>query len=111
MKNNLTIAKLQEYLELVYRERSDETGLFMKLVEEIGEVSEILNYKAGLKKSDNKDYNYELGLELADMLHYILAIAAKNNIPLSEIILEKDEQASIKYNHDINLKTFLSQKS
>lgn len=111
MKNNLTIAKLQEYLELVYRERSDETGLFMKLVEEIGEVSEILNYKAGRKKSDNKDYNYELGLELADMLHYILAIAAKNNIPLSEIILEKDEQASIKYNHDINLKTFLSQKS
>ena len=41
------------------------------------------------------------------MIHDILAIAALNHIDMERIILEKDEKASVKYHHDINLRQFL----
>ena len=84
--------------------------MFMKLVEEIGEVAEVLNKKAGRKTNDEADINQQLGIELADMLHYIVAIAALNNLDLEKIILEKDKKASVKYNHDINLEQFLQNR-
>jgi NTP pyrophosphatase (non-canonical NTP hydrolase) len=82
----------------------------MKLVEEIGEVAEVLNKKAGRKANDEEDINRQLGIELADMLHYIVAIAALNDLDLEKIILEKDKTASIKYHHDINLEQFLQNR-
>lgn len=82
----------------------------MKLVEEIGEVAEVLNKKSGRKANDEEDLTEHLGIELADMLHYILAIAALNNIDMERIILEKDKKASVKYHHDINLEQFLNSR-
>ena len=84
--------------------------MFMKLVEEIGEVAEVLNKRAGRKATDEDDLQEQLGIELADMIHYIVAIAAINNIDLSKTIIEKDRKASIKYNHTVNLETFLAEK-
>ena len=81
----------------------------MKLVEELGETAEILNKRAGRKAVDGVDLQTELGNELADMIHYIVAIAAINDLNLNDIILEKDRKASIKYHHDRNLETFLRQ--
>lgn len=45
--------------------------------------------------------------ELADVIHYTVAIAAINNIDLCKTIIEKDAKAAIKYNHAINLKAFM----
>ena len=81
----------------------------MKLVEEIGEVAEVLNKRAGRKTSEEIDLEDQLGTELADMIHYIVAIAAINEIDLNDIILKKDRVASVKYNHDINLEDFIRQ--
>ncbi len=61
------------------------------------------------KKATDADLERELGIELADMIHYIVAIAAINNIDLTSIMLEKDKKASVKYNHTINLETFISE--
>ena len=80
----------------------------MKLVEELGEVAEVINMRSGSKKATDVDLQKELGTELADMIHYIVAIAAINNIDLTSIMLEKDKKASIKYNHTTNLETFIS---
>jgi len=44
------------------------------------------------------------------MIHYILAIAALNNLDMERIILEKDRKASVKYHHDINLEQFLQSR-
>lgn len=107
---DITIENLQAYLSDRYGGRADEQSMFMKLVEEIGEVAEVLNKRAGRKSSDGSNLQEELGIELADMLHYIVAIAAINKINLSDIILQKDRAASIKYNHEINLETFLLNK-
>ena len=82
----------------------------MKLVEEIGEVAEVLNKRAGHKPCNEQDLEEQLGAELADMLHYILAIAAINNIDMTRCIIEKDKIASIKYHHDTTLEIFLKNR-
>jgi len=105
----VSIKNYQEYLLEHYGGRANEQSMFMKLVEELGETAEILNKRAGRKAVDGVDLQVELGNELADMIHYIVAIAAINDLNLNDIILEKDRKASIKYHHDRNLETFLRQ--
>ena len=104
---NINIDVLEKYLLDRYGGWANEQGLFMKLVEEMGEVAEVINMRSGSKQATDVDLKKELGTELADMIHYIVAIAAINNIDLTSIILEKDKKASIKYNHRINLETFI----
>lgn len=106
----IAIEDLQAYLSDRYTGWANEQGMFMKLVEEIGEVAEVLNKRAGRKASEEDDLQEQLGIELADMIHYIIAIAAINNIDLSRIIVEKDRKASVKYHHAVNLETFLSNR-
>ena len=105
----ITIRAYQEYLRQRYNGWTTEQGLFMKLVEECGEVAEVLNQRAGYKKSSDQNLSTELGTELSDMIHYIVAIAAINGIDLNAIMLEKDERASAKYHHDTNLELFLKE--
>ena len=105
---HITIEALEAYLAHRYGGWGKEESMFMKLVEEIGEVAEVLNKKAGRKVNNEENINEQLGIELADMLHYIVAIAALNDLDLERIILEKDKTASVKYNHAINLEQFLS---
>lgn len=76
----------------------------------MGEVAEVLNKRAGRKASDENDLQEQLGVELADMLHYIVAIAAINRIDITSLMIEKDKKASVKYHHATNLETFLSKK-
>lgn len=106
----ITIKGLEAYLQHHYGAHGHEQSLFMKLVEEIGEVAEVLNMRAGRKSDDGSDLQAELGTELADVIHYAVAIAAINGLDLNEIILSKDRRASVKYHHDINLESFLAEK-
>lgn len=105
---HITIEAMESYLAHRYGGWGIDQSMFMKLVEEMGEVAEVMNKMAGRKANDEVDLKEHLGVELADMLHYILAIAALNDIDMERIILEKDKKASIKYNHDINLEQFLT---
>ena len=108
---NINISDLQAYLSQRYGDWATEQSLFMKLVEEIGEVAEVLNKRSGRKAAGEADLQKQLGTELADMIHYIIAIAAINGIDLENIILEKDKIASVKYHHDVNLEMFLRSKN
>lgn len=63
----------------------------MKLVEEIGEVAEILNKRAGRKAEHGENLKTELANELADVIHYAVSIAAINDIDLNDVILEEDK--------------------
>jgi NTP pyrophosphatase (non-canonical NTP hydrolase) len=104
---NITIEALQAYLADRYCGWATEQSIFMKLVEEMGEVAEVLNKRAGRKASQENDLQEQLGIELVDMIHYIVAIAAINDIDLTSLMIQKDKIASVKYNHKINLETFL----
>lgn len=102
---DLTIKKLQDYLNVTYPYGPEKSSsLFMKLVEEIGEVAEALNEIEG-RKAYSEDT--ALAKELVDVLHYTVAIASLNNIDLTKEIIEKDKVAAIKYNHAIDLSGFL----
>ena len=105
----ITIDALQAYLQDRYGGWATEQSMFMKLVEEMGEVAEVLNKRAGRKASNEEDLQEQLGTELVDMIHYIVAIAAINQIDLTTLMIEKDRKASIKYNHKINLESFLAE--
>ncbi|MBE6558235.1 MAG: nucleotide pyrophosphohydrolase [Ruminococcaceae bacterium] len=98
---------LEDYLNERYSGRVNEQSLFMKLVEEMGEAAEVLNMRAGRKDAISEDLHLELGKELADIIHYAVAIAAVNQIDLNKIMLEKDKKASEKYHHDVNLEMFI----
>ena len=106
----ITIEELQEYLFDHYKNGGIDQSLFMKLVEEIGEVAEVLNKKAGRKSVGQEDLQTQLGNELADVVHYTIAIAALNGIDMNDIILSKGKDASIKYNHRINLEQFVMER-
>lgn len=107
---NVTIGELEAYLLDHYSNGGVDQSLFMKLVEEIGEVAEVLNKKAGRKSSGDEDLRAQLGNELADVIHYAVAIAALNGLDMNEAILEKDKVASIKYHHRTNLEQFVADK-
>ena len=111
----VTIKNLESYLAKTYGDFAEKNGvalaennLFMKLVEEMGEVAEVINRKTGRKADYGSDLQTELGKELTDVIHYAVAIAAVNGLDLNKIILEKDRSAAIKYNHKINLEDFIS---
>ncbi|TPR55397.1 MazG nucleotide pyrophosphohydrolase domain-containing protein [Enterococcus sp. OL5] len=103
---NLPIEAIQEYLFNKYKDKASPESLFMKLVEEIGEVAEALNQSNGRKSGADTS----LEKELADVIHYTIAIASVSNIELSPVILEKDKEAAIKYGNTINLENFISNK-
>ncbi len=105
----VTIEELEAYLLDHYSNGGIDQSLFMKLVEEIGEVAEVLNKKAGRKTSGNEDLRAQLGNELADVIHYTVAIAALNGLDMNEFIIEKDKTASVKYNHKTNLEQFIAE--
>lgn len=100
----LTIEALQAYLALKYQKGRISSGLFMKLVEEIGEVAEVLNQLEGRKTKEGEN---SLEAELVDVIHYTVAIASINHIDLTAAIIEKDKTAAIKYHQSPNLEEFL----
>ena len=107
----VTIRQLQAYLQEHYQNTRTEEGLFIKLVEEVGEVAEVLNGRSG-RKAGVQDSNEELAKELADIIHYTVAIAAAiNEIDLTKTIFEKDKTAAVKYQHERDLEQFLADKS
>ena len=105
---DLTFRQLQAYLLEHYQQSRTEEGLFIKLVEEVGEVAEVLNGRSG-RKEGVQDSNDELAKELADIIHYTVAIAAINDIDLTKIIFDKDKKAAIKYQHKQDLEGFLKE--
>ena len=104
---NVTIADLQLYLKERYKSPEMTNSLFMKLVEEIGEVAEAINKKDGRKFDDGLS---SLAEELVDVVHYAVAIAGVNDIDLATAIIDKDKRASVKYQHSTNLEAYLSAK-
>ena len=103
----ISIKDYEDYLYDHYKDHGIDTSL---LVEEVGEVAEVLNKRDGRKASDSEDLKSQLANELVDVIHYAFAIASLNEIDLNDVILEKDKKASIKYNHERNLEQFMLER-
>lgn len=106
----ITVKDYEDYLYDHYKDHGIDTSLFMKLIEEVGEVAEVLNKRDGRKASNHEDMKSQLANELVDVIHYAFAIASLNKIDLNDAILEKDKTASIKYNHQRTLEQFVLER-
>ena len=106
----ISIRDYEDYLYDHYKDHGIDSSLFMKLVEEVGEVAEVLNRRDGRKASGQEDLKSQLANELVDVVHYAVAIASLNGIDLNDAILEKDKEASVKYRHTVNLEQFLQNR-
>ena len=106
----ISITDYEDYLYDYYKNHGIDTSLFMKLVDEVGEVAEVLNKRDGRKASDSEDVKTQLANELVDVIHYAFAIASLNQIDLNDVILEKDRKASVKYHHERNLEQFMLER-
>ena len=102
----LTIRNYQEYLKQFYSDADDET-LFMKLIEEVGELATALNRKHKIKNGEFSKQN--LGEEIIDVIYFASAIAVSNNIDLEKTLLAKDKEGSIRYKRNTCLEEYLKQ--
>ena len=54
----ISVKDYEAYLYDHYKDHGIDTSLFMKLVEEVGEVAEVLNKRDGRKASDSDDLKH-----------------------------------------------------
>lgn len=106
----ISIRDYEDYLYDHYKDHGIDTSLFMKLVEEVGEVAEVLNKRDGRKAAESEDFQSQLAGELVDVIHYAFAIASLNRIDLNDAILEKDKKAARKYHHERDLEQFMRER-
>lgn len=98
MEYNFTLAQLQEYIKQFDYNISPDAGMvyFLKLVEEIGELSEVIRKNSRYRAAENIKGTIEE--ELSNVLYYIVALANSYNINLEECFRLKDELNKVKWN-------------
>ena len=86
---NITIRELQEYIKSKDYKPALEHDYFLKLVEEIGELSEVIRKDKKLGEDD--DIKGTIDEELYDVLYYVLALANIYDVDLEKSCLLKEE--------------------
>jgi len=86
---NITIRELQEYIKGKDYKPGLEQGYFMKLVEEVGELAEVIR-KDNRLGNDN-DIKGTIEEELYDVLYYVLALANLYDIDMERSCLLKEK--------------------
>lgn len=95
---DLTIRKMQKYLKEKYRltkplEMNNTQRYFFRLIEEVGELSEVI------RKNKRMEDNFIKGTieeELSDVLYYVLVIANTYDIDLEECFRMKEKRFGYK---------------
>ena len=66
-------------------------GYFMKLVEEVGELAEVIRKDKKFRGGDQKEIKGTIDEELYDILYYVLALANAYDIEMEEAIEAKEK--------------------
>jgi len=102
MKENLTINYLQEYIKEKDHNPELLKDYFLKLSEEVGELSRAL--RKGKRASDENSIKGSIEEELWDVIYYTLAIANCYDIDLEKWIPIKEKISNDKHNNNIGFK-------
>lgn len=102
---DLTIRKMQKYLKEKYRltkplEMNNTQRYFFRLIEEVGELSEVI------RKNKRMEDNFIKGTieeELSDVLYYVLVIANTYDIDLEECFRMKEDLNGERYGHKLKI--------
>jgi len=102
MGNQISIKKLQDFIKSKDYNPDLKQGYFLKLIEEVGELSEAIRKDIRLQGNGIKGTVEE---ELYDVLYYVLALANVYDIDLEECAQLKEKINKEKYNHEVTLET------
>jgi len=102
MGNQISIKKLQDFIKSKDYNPDLKQGYFLKLIEEVGELSEAIRKDIRLQGNGIKGTVEE---ELYDVLYYVLALANVYDINLEECAQLKEKINKEKYNHEVTLET------
>ena len=102
---SLTVSKMQKYLKEKYKRTKPEElkntqRYFLKLIEEVGELAEVIRKNQRMENSNIKGTIEE---ELSDVLYYVLMIANTYDIDLEKCFRIKEEMNSIRYGHKLKI--------
>ena len=100
---SLTVGKMQKYLEEKYKRTKPEElkntqRYFLKLIEEVGELAEVIRKNQRMEDGNIKGTIEE---ELSDVLYYVLMIANTYDINLEKCFRIKEELNNIRYGHKL----------
>ncbi|MBQ7795516.1 MAG: hypothetical protein IJ374_03030 [Lachnospiraceae bacterium] len=95
MDGKISIKYLQSYIKAKDYHPELEKDYFLKLAEEVGELSRAM--RKGLKASDDSNIEGTLDEELWDVIYYVLAIANLYDIDLEQVIKAKDDLNQRRY--------------
>ena len=101
---SLTMRKMQKYLKEKYKKTKPEDmkntqRYFLKLIEEVGELAEVI------RKEQRMEGNNIKGTieELSDVLYYVLMIANTYDIDLEDCFRMKEELNRVRYGHTLRI--------
>ncbi len=102
---SLTIKKMQKYLEEKYNRTKPEEikntqRYFLKLIEEVGELAEVIRKNQRMTDDNIKGTIEE---ELSDVLYYVLMIANTYDIDLESCFRLKEELNRKRYGHELKI--------
>jgi len=76
--------QIDDYLQRYEKPYWHPLSQFARMVEEVGEVSRVLNHKYGDKVKKSNELDGELAEELADVLFTVMCLANQEGINLDE---------------------------
>lgn len=102
---SLSIRKVQKYLEEKYKrtkpdDMKNTQRYFLKLIEEVGELAEVIRKEQRMTESHIKGTVEE---ELSDVLYYVLMIANTYDIDLEDCFRLKEELNYNRYGHTLKI--------
>ena len=91
MKQPVTLNRLQKFVAKRDNKKNKKMDYFMKFIEEVGELSEMVKKEKRLDPEDNrtKAIKNTLEEEIADVLYYLVVLANINDINLEDAFLRK----------------------
>ncbi len=91
MKQPVTLQKLQKYVAKRDNKKNKKMDYFMKFIEEVGELSEMIKKDKRLDPEDEraKAIKNTLDEEIADVLYYLVVLANINDVDLEDVFIRK----------------------
>lgn len=91
MEQNITIKYLQQCIKAKDFKPELKEGYFMKLVEEVGELAEVIRKNQRYRGDSNETVKGTIEEELYDILYYVIALANVFGVDLEECCRLKEE--------------------
>lgn len=95
MDGKTTVKYLQSYIKQRDFHPEAEKDYFLRLVEEVGELSRAIT--RGLKRKNPEDIKDTIEEELWDVIYYTIAIANLHDIDLESVIKQKTRISEARY--------------